>query len=234
MAIARLSQALVESEQMGGLEDDDGDSCRAPAIEEEEEEEEEEEAAAAPQAVMSGVLTKKTGPLKRAAKRYCVIDGGTMSWYKSEADLTSPVGYVTLADCTIAVPSAAGKKGADPRAFSVVVDGKPIDFEAETADACRAWAAALQHHMGMQAADGFGVAEPSQSSDMRSSDVEPSAPKAKAKKEKSGKGMVADLRLRAQKRVASKAITSDLGKKLLKEFCAPETFVLLAAVQAIA
>ena len=52
-----------------------------------------------------------------------------------------------------------------------------------------------------------------------------------AKKERSGKGMVADLRLKAQKRVSSRAITSDLGKKLLKEFCAPETFVLLAAVQ---
>ena len=41
------------------------------------------------------------------------------------------------------------------------------------------------------------------------------------------------MRLRAEKKMASRAITSDLGKKLLQQFCAPETFVLLSAVQEV-
>ena len=214
LAIARLSQQLVQSETLGELDDgDDGDSFREASIDEEDEEPEAEQPEE--QAVQSGFLTKRAGALKTKQRRYCVIDAGTLSWYKSDTNLTSPVGYVTLADSTIAPPPAGSC------AFAVVVDGKSIDFQADTAAACLEWVAALQKHASMQPAAGFNM---NMSSSFNASSSDPQASKGKAaKKEKSGKGMVADLRLRAQKRVASKAITSDLGKKLLKEFCAPPT-----------
>ena len=43
--------------------------------------------------------------------------------------------------------------------------------------------------------------------------------------------MISNLRLKAEKKIASRAVASDLGKKVLKELAAPETFVILSSVQ---
>ena len=43
--------------------------------------------------------------------------------------------------------------------------------------------------------------------------------------------VISNLRLKAEKKIASRAVASDLGKKVLKELAAPETFVILSSVQ---
>ena len=46
--------------------------------------------------------------------------------------------------------------------------------------------------------------------------------------------MLGSLALRAEKRMVGRAVTSDLGKKLLREYCLPETFVMLEALRELA
>jgi len=60
------------------------------------------------------------------------------------------------------------------------------------------------------------------------------AAKVKADAKAAKKSMLGNLALRAEKRMVGRAVTSDLGKKLLREYCLPETFVLLEALRELA
>ena len=196
-AIERLSQKLLEA----NLDDDDDDD-------------DDEEGVA-----FSGYLVKRSGPLKGVRKRFFVLEAGTLSWHKSESDLSSPLGHVTLSECTLADPAAGSKS------FIVGTPAKNYDLEADDAEVCLKWVAALRRAAAKPPAKGYdtpgkGAADPSDAGE--SSD-------GRGKKA----GMVANMRLRAEKKMASRAITSDHGKKLLQQFCAPETFVLLSAVQEV-
>ena len=70
------------------------------------------------------------------------------------------------------------------------------------------------------------VAEASSSSQNRSSIrfVEPSTAKTSS---------MARMALRAEKRMAGVALTSDLGQKVIREYCGPETFLLLDAMKVV-
>ena len=46
--------------------------------------------------------------------------------------------------------------------------------------------------------------------------------------------MLSNLAFKAEKKMVGRAVTSDLGKKLLREYCLPETFILLQAMRDMA
>lgn len=84
------------------------------------------------------------------------------------------------------------------------------------------WLRALRHNHGFEPLPGLDAAG--------------SLPQAAEPTDKKSakKSMLSNLALRAEKKLVGRAVTSDLGKKLLREYCLPETFSLLQAMRDMA
>ena len=179
----------------------------------------------------SGFMQKKSGTLSGFKRRYFVLPpSGTLLWYKSEKD-KAPTGFVHLADAEIVEPE--GPALAKLAGNLKNVAGSPLlvrghkdyllvaDDDSERA----AWLRALRQNARLPPMAGLKGGE-------AAAPAEGSSPATAAKTAK--RSMLGGVVLRAEKRMASRAITSDLGKKLLREFCLPETFTLLEALRNLA
>jgi hypothetical protein len=177
----------------------------------------------------SGFLLKKSGALSGWRRRYFVLPPyGTLLWYKSEHD-TKPTGYVALAECTVLGPDAtpgapwppkrleATLKGVDGYSLVLAAAHKEYVLVAEDAAARVAWLRALRHNAALPPMPGVGG--PTGDS------ADPEAAKA------AKRSMLGGVVLRAEKAMASRAVTSDLGKKLLTSFLLPETLTLVQATR---
>jgi hypothetical protein len=250
--VEELEKALTESGTLDEVDDeadaDDGWRARAESVAEDEPRD------------MSGFLMKKTGAMSGQKRRYFVLSGGTLLWYKSEKD-RSPTGFVHLSECFSITEHSAGMIGASSRipdaesgCVFVVKAAKEYILWADDESERDKWVRALRHNRmfpplavlaGAQSArlqssrsnpssmrqddDAMPDRRASTESDTRAVLSEPPEVKKAAKR-----SMLGNLALRAEKKMASRAVTSDLGKKLLREYCLPETFVLLQALRDLA
>jgi len=157
----------------------------------------------------AGFLMKRSGAFSKTKQRFFVLRGGTLLWYASEAAQDSaPTGYVNIARCTLTpetLPTSLTLKGPVKEYLLTCSDS------AERAG----WVRALQRHWDRPPL-----------SEVERLGVEPPTKEAK-------KSALSSLALRAEKKIVSRAVTSDVGKKLLREYCLPETFVLLTALRGL-
>jgi len=167
----------------------------------------------------SGFLVKKSGAFSGHRKRFFLLRAGTLAWYKEEQE-SVPLGAERLNGCKI-TPMSKGN------GFLLTTALKEYELQAETAEDCQAWVVAMQEHALVEPDDDGEVI------DVKHANRRGNEKKVKSKDTK-GSSMMSDLALRAEKKIAGKAITSDLGKKMLKEYCVDETFVLLEGLRDLA
>lgn len=224
----------------------------------------------------SGFLMKKSGAFSGTKKRFFVLNGGTLLWYKSETD-KSPTGYLHLSECLTmseysAMSSPRSKNAdlaADSNAVLVLKASKEYMLWAEDESDRDKWLRCLRHNRTFpplpqlcgavaaatprnvleiardRAAEGVDRSQSDLQASLalagRSSDIKlegdprathPPATKESAKAQK--RSMLSNLALRAEKKMVGRAVTSDLGKKILREYCLPETFTLLQAMRDLA
>ena len=104
------------------------------------------------------------------------------------------------------------------------------------------WIRALQHNKDYPPLTGIGGSSRSSDStaggaSSRRSDTGVGGGRGAASLQPSGpskRSMLGSLALKAEKKLVGRAVTSDLGKKLLREYCLPDTFVLLQAMRDVA
>ena len=134
---------------------------------------------------------------------------------------------------------AAAKAGkADGSAALMVRALKDYVLHADDASERDKWLRALTHNRHYPPL--AGLAPPTQSVMLTPSGKQADgahaagggASKAQAKAEK--RSMLSNLAFKAEKKMVGRAVTSDLGKKLLREYCLPETFTLLQALRDMA
>ena len=214
---------------------------------------------------LSGFLMKKSGAFSGLKRRFCVLNGGTLIWFKSETDTSTPAGYVHLRECSV-ITEQAGPKS--PRASTRSSDGNPThgfvvksikeyllwaDDESERDK----WLRALRHNRNMPPLDALSGAQPvtarrpswymlplgplgSQPTDVDVRASLSSASSSRREEEPAGspkggkRSILGNVALRMEKKMVGRAVTSDIGKKLLREYCLPETFVLLQALRDLA
>ena len=125
-------------------------------------------------------------------------------WYKAEKNAELQ-GFVHLGGCKIFIPEVG--KGAKLRASATLVVHGRKEYVLTATDAAErdGWLLALQHNARSPPKQGL---EQDGSRDDEGEAVEVAT---KANK----------LTMRAQNFVAKRILTSDLGKKLLREFCLP-------------
>lgn len=155
----------------------------------------------------AGFLMKRSGAFSKTKQRFFVLRGGTLLWYASEAAQDSaPTGYVNIARCTL-MPETSPT--------SLTLKGPVKEYLLTCSDSAEraGWVRALQRHWDRPPL----------------SDVERLGAEAPSKEAK--KSALSSMALRAEKKIVSRAVTSDVGKKLLREYCLPETFVLLTALR---
>ena len=211
---------------------------------------------------LSGFLVKKSGAFSGLKRRFFVLSGGTLLWYKSEKD-ACPAGFCHLADARILDHSAADaaatarrKEGSKPpspqehgatgtRPFVVRV-AKEYVLWADDDDEREKWLRALRHNRqfaplgglrldsgkevsggsGSTKQDGSGSGSIHDAGGGRNGDNSGS-PSSKDNAKAVKRSLLSNLALRAEKKMVGRAVTTDLGKKLLRECCQPETFILL-------
>eukprot|EP00966_Prymnesium_polylepis_P311189 7189550-Prymnesium_polylepis.1 len=161
-----------------------------------------------------GFLTKKAGAFSGTRKRWFVLQQGTLMWYKAREEEASgvPQGYVHLRTCKILVPDDG--KAAKPNGQTFVLRGrKEHALTASSAAEATEWLAALRHN---------SRCAPLTSLDEAPADCDGDGG---AKKAKQG------VMMRCENFVAKKVLTSELGKKLLREFCLPGVMAVLDALK---
>lgn len=99
---------------------------------------------------MSGFLVKKTGTFSNYKRRFFVLRGGTLLWYKSEKD-TTPTGFAHLADATVAEARSSTKEGYH---FSLSSQGKTYALQTDDASDRDRWLRALRHNKSVPAVEG--------------------------------------------------------------------------------
>ena len=226
---------------------------------------------------IDGFLLKKSGGFSGTKRRYFVLKGGTLLWYKSEKD-GSAAGYVHLADC-IAISEYSGRANVGGFARSpgemrrdstqtgcsfIIKTTKEILLTADDEMERDRWLRSLRHNQGLpQLAALVGAVAASTKKSKRAVSVEdlegeeeidataiadapvPAASKSSKMSLGSLKGslgsmkgstkrMLSNIALSVEKNMAGRAVTSDLGKKLLREYCQPETITLLQAMRGLA
>ena len=218
----------------------------------------------------SGFLMKKSGAFSGTKKRYFVLNGGTLLWYKSEKD-SSPTGYVHLSECfaitefnPMASPRSKNADLASEANNSVLVlkANKEYMLWAEDESDRDRWLRCLRHNRDFppipQLCGAVAATKPRDLPEHDAGDVSrtqslqvdarlaeegvdlssnarathPPASKEVAKAQK--RSMLSNLALKAEKKMVGRAVTSDLGKKILREYCLPETFTLLQAMRDLA
>jgi hypothetical protein len=233
---------------------------------------------------IDGFLLKKSGAFSGTKRRYFVLKGGTLLWYKSEKDGTA-AGFLHLADC-IAISEYSGKANVGGYARSpgetrrdsartgcTILLRTTKDFLLTADDEMERdrWLRSLRHNQGLpQLAALVGAVAASTKRSHRTISVvdsvrdlegeeedatvaaATSAPASseprkvsfeslkgslasmKSTKSSKTRSMLSNLALRVEKSMAGRAVTSDLGKKILREYCQPETFTLLQAMRGLA
>lgn len=182
----------------------------------------------------SGFLHKKSGALSGLRRRYFHLPPcGTLLWYKSEKD-KEPTGFCHLASVTIVEHGAAG---AGSRAsYAQTTGGRPgftlrgrkdYTLIADDEQERDSWLRALRHNKAFPAMAGLK----GDTSGLAGSAKEPAADEKQKKKSMLQKVMMPS---RLQEEMVCMAVTSDLGKKLLREYCLPEAFSLLQALRNLA
>lgn len=198
----------------------------------------------------SGFLSKKTGAFSGHKRRFFVLQQGTLLWYKSEKD-SRATGFVHLRDCQISTAAASNMKAAT-FTFSIKTTGrKEYVFHSDDEDECNTWVRVLRHNASLKAPPIAKLAGTEAEDEEIDSELSSKAARLstasdegeaqrnaaggdKAKKKDVKRSIVGSLALRVEKRMVGRAVTSDLGKKLLREFCLPETFTMLQALRELA
>ena len=96
-----------------------------------------------------------------------------------------------------------------------------------------AWLRVLRHNSSLPPLAGLdGAAELSdRASDGGGGGADAKGAGAEGKKLQKGRSRLGNMALRAEDYMVTRAVTSELGKKLLREYCIPETFQLLDALK---
>ena len=171
-----------------------------------------------------GYLKKKSGAFSAVHRRWFVLRGGTLLWFTNEAAAqadNSAQGWVHLRDSsTVSAEQPLAKKhGGYP--FNVRAH-KDYVLVAETVSERDAWVEALVRSASLPPLTGLD----------KTAQQARAAQQAVSGKKGGGNGKRALIR--AKTSVLSRAVTSNVGKKLLREFCTPETFTLLDACRGLA
>ena len=164
----------------------------------------------------SGFLIKKSGMLSGLHRRFFMLQYGTLFWYRSETD-DEPAGLCNLRDVRIGVQASLGSSG---RPALTLRGRKEIVLIADDEQERDAWLRALRHN---QSQPPFGLP--------------PSSSVGKADRRTQGKQGSqgnSSLPARLKEQMVCMAVTSELGKRFLKEYCVPETFALLQALRRLA
>ena len=162
-----------------------------------------------------GYLTKKSGVLSGNRKRWFVLEQGSLTWYKTEKD-AKPQGHVHLGPCKIftLADTPSAPKSDD---FALVIRGrKEYTLWASSAADRDEWLAALQNNAACPPVAGLAAEEDGEGG----AGARAAAPAVEKPTKK-------PMMMRAQTFVAKKVLTSELGKKLLREFCLPGVMELL-------
>ncbi|KAL1511686.1 hypothetical protein AB1Y20_004976 [Prymnesium parvum] len=173
----------------------------------------------------SGFLSKKSGVLSGLRRRFFVLREGTLLWFRTERDET-PLGYAHLNACVILdPPSAAADDRLRGYPFTLRGHKDYVLVAADFADRV-AWLRALRHNMHLPPLAGLDGA-PSSRSERSPSGAAAAASSATLKR----RTRLGQIALRAEDYMVTRAITSEVGKKVLREYCIPETFQLLDALR---
>jgi len=192
---------------------------------------------------MSGFMYKKSGAFSANKRRFFVLQAGTLFWYKTEKD-DSPAGCCHLRDVQL-IEGEVTSKYAEFTVRPAGVRAKDYILQADDERERASWLRALRHNSSFPPISGMPGTDFAESlsrqlqcikeggSNITDSSVE-EASTAKAEVKAAKKSMLSSLALRAEKRMVGRAVTSDIGKKLLREYCLPETFILLEALRELA
>ena len=167
----------------------------------------------------SGFMVKKSGAHSGYRRRFFVLPPcGTLLWFKTEKD-KDPAGFCHLHDVTIVEhrlePSRLLTEHEHSRAFTLKSSRKDYLLLADDEHEAGAWLRALGHNRKHPPHASLAGASPAS--------------------EKAGKQrMLGRVLLQGQQAMVRLAITSELGKKLLRQYCLPETFALLQGLRNLA
>jgi len=174
-----------------------------------------------------GYLSRRTGVFSYPRKRFYILRDGTLACWKSEADIAgAPQEADTTAGCRISMLATG-------LGFSLSIAGKDCVLMTESEEDCRQWVEALQKHAAAHMKRTGAAGSPRETSSKLRSSVRQSVSEP-GKERFSMRQQMGNLALRAEKKIAGKAITTDFGKKLLREYCVDETFILLDALRELA
>ena len=209
-ARSRLSVSIGSRLSVGGrLSVSDGQPSPTPPSQQQQQQPEQPEQQAAPTSLWSAF--KKKGALKSLTASHGSAGGAQAP--ASGKDATSG--------------SASGDEGVS---FSVRTTAKEYIFWAEDASERDKWLRALHHNQsvaspveGLSKTGGGGWGGGDADGGGGSSKGGDST--------KSSSGILASFAMKVEKKLVGRAVTSELGKKLLREYCLPETFTLLQAMR---
>ena len=156
---------------------------------------------------MSGYLVKKSGAFSRHLRRFFVLREGTLLWYESEAKVgCAPLGAERTHLCKFAPDPKT------PEGFTLSSPVKLYTLRADTPADAVAWLVALREHAALQVEEGR----------------EPTLRRESAERKPGG---ITKLAHRAERRIAERAVASDVGRRLLRQHCPPEGIMLLEALR---
>ena len=170
-----------------------------------------------------GVLLKKSGTFSNYRKRFFVAKTHRLEWFKdqsSHARGQDPHGFVQMAGCSAHLKDSCTIQLVSPaKTYTLVAEGPSAADEAST------WLTVLQSNISQMGPHS-----------RFSSDITTSSSANKLSKQASSKktNFFKNTALRAEKKIACRAVTADWGKKLLRQFLMEESFGILDALQEIA